>query len=54
VRSLGHRLGHTPEALAPQVLVSPTCGFGASAPDHVHAALTVLRAVGRGLREGEA
>lgn len=54
VRSLGHRLGHTPEALAPQVLVSPTCGFGASAPDHVHAALTALRAVGRGLREGEA
>lgn len=54
VRSLGHRLGHTPEALAPQVLVSPTCGLGASAPDHVHAALRALRAVGRGLREAEA
>jgi hypothetical protein len=54
VRSLGHRLGHTPEALAPLVLVSPTCGFGASAPDHVRAALGALRAVGRGLREGEA
>lgn len=54
VRSLGHRLGHTPEALAPRVLVSPTCGFGLSSPDHVRAALGALRSVGRGLREGEA
>jgi hypothetical protein len=53
VRTLGHRLGLTPEALAPQVLVSPTCGFGTSSPDHVRSALGALRSVGRGLREGE-
>ena len=53
VRALGHRLGQTPESFAPQVLVSPTCGLGASTPDHAGAALHAVRAIGRGLREGE-
>jgi methionine synthase II (cobalamin-independent) len=54
VRDLGHRLGHDPDAIARQVLVSPACGLGMSAPDHVRALLRTLPAVGRGLRDEEA
>jgi methionine synthase II (cobalamin-independent) len=53
VRDLGHRLGHGPEAIASQVLVSPTCGLAGASPGHVTAVLEGLRAVGRGLREEE-
>ena len=53
VRDLGHRLGHRPEAIAGQVLVSPTCGLAGASPEHVRAALAGVRAVGRGLREEE-
>lgn len=54
VRDLGHRLGHDPDATARRVLVSPACGLGLSAPDHVRAVLRALPAVGRGLRDEEA
>jgi hypothetical protein len=53
VRDLGHRLGHGPEALARAVLVSPTCGLGASDPAHARAVLRQLPVLGRGLREEE-
>ena len=53
VRDLGHRLGHGPEAIAEQVLVSPTCGLAGASVEHVRATLTGVRAVGRGLREEE-
>jgi hypothetical protein len=54
VRDLGHRLGFAPEVFAASVLVSPTCGFAGAAPDHVSAALSRVRATGRGVREEEA
>jgi hypothetical protein len=53
VRDLGHRLGHGPEALASQVLVSPTCGLaglGGRSPLEV---VGQVRALGRALREEE-
>jgi hypothetical protein len=53
VRDLGHRLGHGPEAIAEQVLVSPTCGLAGASVEHVRATLTGVRAVGRGMREEE-
>lgn len=53
VRDLGHRLGHAPEVVAEQVLVSPTCGLAGASDRHVGAVLERLRAVGRGLREEE-
>jgi len=53
VRDLGHRLGHGPEAIAGQVLVSPTCGLAGASVEHVRATLAAVRAVGRGLREEE-
>ena len=53
VRDLGHRLGHGPEAIAGQVLVSPTCGLAGASVEHVRIALSAVRAVGRGLREEE-
>jgi hypothetical protein len=53
VRDLGHRLGFSPEDLAPRVLVSPACGLAGSAPASARAVLEHLRAVGRGLREEE-
>ena len=51
VRDLGHRLGHSAEAIAASVLVSPACGLGASDPEHARAVLRQLPALGRGLRE---
>jgi hypothetical protein len=53
VRDLGHRLGHGPEAIAAAVLVSPSCGLGASDPDHAHAVLRELPGLGRALRDEE-
>ena len=53
VRDLGHRLGHGPEALAAQVLVSPTCGLAGVGPERAAAVLAHVRATGRGLREEE-
>lgn len=53
VRDLGHRLGHGPDVVAEQVLVSPTCGLAGASDRHVAAVLDALRAVGRGLREEE-
>jgi hypothetical protein len=53
VRDLGHRLGHDPEAIAEQVLVSPTCGLAGASVEHVRATLSGVRAVGRGVREEE-
>ena len=53
VRDLGHRLGHGPDVVAEQVLVSPTCGLAGASDRHVRAVLAALRAVGRGLREEE-
>jgi len=53
VRDLGHRLGHSPEAIASWVLVSPTCGLAGASPDHARSVLSRLRAVGRGLRDEE-
>ena len=53
VRDLGHRLGHGPEAIAGQVLVSPTCGLAGASVEHARATLAGVRAVGRGLREEE-
>ncbi|MFN8168995.1 MAG: methionine synthase [Candidatus Nanopelagicales bacterium] len=53
VRDLGHRLGHGPEAIAEQVLVSPTCGLAGTSPARARAVLAQVRATGRGLREEE-
>jgi methionine synthase II (cobalamin-independent) len=53
VRDLGHRLGHGPEALAAQVLVSPTCGLAGVGAERAAAVLAHVRATGRGLREEE-
>ncbi len=53
VRDLGHRLGHSPEAFAGSVLVSPTCGLAGASPGHAREVIALLRAAGRALREEE-
>jgi hypothetical protein len=53
VRDLGHRLGHGPEALASQVLVSPTCGLAGLVGRSPLDVVGQVRAVGRALREEE-
>ena len=53
VRRLWQRLGLGQQALATQVVVTPTCGLAGASPDRARAALAAAREAGRALTEME-
>jgi hypothetical protein len=51
VRRLWSVLGFGDEQLAPRVVPTPVCGLAGASPAYVRRALTVVRDVGRALRD---